>query len=89
MRDVRNIGTQLAQIIEHVQTLLPCFESVHGAVQAQADGARQISDSMVQLSEAVDEASATLRTNSGTVGQLTQASMDLQKEISGFRVDLA
>ncbi len=89
VRDVRNIGTQLAQIIEHVQTLLPCFESVHGAVQAQADGARQISDSMVQLSEAVDEASATLRTNSGTVGQLTQASMDLQKEISGFRVDLA
>jgi methyl-accepting chemotaxis protein WspA len=89
VRDVRNIGSQLAQIIEHVQTLLPCFESVHGAVQAQADGARQISDSMVQLSEAVDEASGTLRDNASTVGELTQASMDLQKEVSGFRVDLA
>lgn len=89
VRDVRTIGSQLAQIIEHVQTLLPCFESVHGAVQAQADGARQISDSMVQLSEAVEDASGALHTNSNTVGELSQASMDLQKEVGSFRVDLA
>lgn len=89
VRDVRNIGSQLAQIIEHVQTLLPCFESVHGAVQAQADGARQISDSMVQLSEAVDNASGTLRNSAGTISELNQVTSDLQKEVSGFRVDLA
>ena len=89
VRDVSNIGTQLAQIIEHVQTLLPCFESVHGAVQAQADGARQISDSMVQLGEAVEDASGTIRSKEGTVNELTQASTDLQKEISAFRVDMA
>ncbi len=89
VRDVRNIGSQLAQIIEHVQTLLPCFESVHGAVQAQADGARQISDSMVQLSEAVEDASGILRDNSGMVTELFQASSELQKEVSSFRVDMA
>ncbi len=88
VRDVRNIGTQLTQIIEHVQTLLPCFESVHGAVQAQADGAQQISDSMVQLSEAVDHTSGTLRDATNTVSELSQASNDLQKEIGSFRVDM-
>ena len=80
VRDVRNIGSQFAQIIEHVQTLLPCFESVHGAVQAQADGARQISDSMGKLGEAVDEASHTLKDASVTVTELNRSANDCKKK---------
>ena len=89
VRDVRNIGSQLTQIIEHVQTLLPCFESVHGAVQAQADGARQISDSMGKLSDAVDEASQSLKDASLTVIELTRSANDLQKEVLEYKVDVS
>lgn len=87
VRDVRNIGTQLAQIIAHVQTLIPCFDSVHSAVQAQAEGAQQISDSMAQLNEAVEQASSSLEHASGTIGAVVEAADDLQNEIAGFVVD--
>jgi methyl-accepting chemotaxis protein WspA len=87
VRDVRNIGSQLAQIIAHVQTLIPCFDSVHSAVQAQAEGAQQISDSMSQLNEAVEQASSSLRSASGTLGTVVEAAGELQREISEFVVD--
>jgi len=48
---VRNVGTQLAQIIEQVQALTPRFESVLEGMGAQAQGAQQISESMIQLNE--------------------------------------
>lgn len=89
VRDVRNIGSQLAQIITHVQTLIPCFDSVHSAVQAQAEGAQQISDSMTQLNEAVEQASSSLKHASGTIGTVVEAATELQSEISGFVVDKA
>lgn len=87
VRDVRNIGSQLAQIITHVQTLIPCFDSVHRAVQDQAEGAQQISDSMSQLNEAVEQASFSLKTASGTLGTVAEAAGDLQREIAAFVVD--
>ncbi len=89
VRDVRNIGSQLTQIIAHVQTLLPCFESVHGAVQAQADGARQISDSMGQLGGAVGEASQVLKEASLAVIELDRSANDLQKEVLEYKLDLS
>lgn len=89
VRDVRNIGSQLAQIIAHVQTLIPCFDSVHSAVQAQAEGAQQISDSMTQLNEAVEQASSSLRHASGTIGNVVEAAGELQREIATFVVDKA
>lgn len=87
VRDVRNIGSQLAQIIIHVQTLIPCFDSVHSAVQAQAEGAQQISDSMSQLNDAVEQASSSLKNASGNLGKVADAAGDLQREISDFVVD--
>lgn len=87
VRDVRNIGSQLAQIIEHVQTLIPCFDSVHSAVQAQAEGARQISDSMVELNDAVEQASTSLQRASGTIDNVVESAGELQREISDFVVD--
>lgn len=87
VQDVRSIGSQLTQIIEQVQTLLPRFESVHEGVHAQAEGAQQISESMIQLSEAVKQTDKSLAETSRVVIELNQAAKDLQTQVSGFRVD--
>lgn len=88
VNDVRNIGTQLVQIIKHVQTLIPCFESVHGSVQGQADGARQISEAMIQLSSSMDQALSSLRNTQGTVNVAVQTAHDLKQEIKEYVVDV-
>lgn len=87
VRDVRTVGSQLVQIIQQVQTLIPCFDSVHSAVQTQAEGARQISDSMSQLSEAVEHASSTLQRAGSSITNVVEVTQDLQREVSTFVVD--
>lgn len=81
VRDVRMIGSQLAQIIEHVQTLLPSFASVHSAVQTQSDGAQHISDSMVHLNDAVEKTAALLSNASGKMQHLRESAKKLQTEV--------
>jgi len=85
--DVRNIGGRLTQIIEQVQTLLPQFEMVHEGVQGQAEGASQISDSMVQLTDAVEQTTRSLNETNSVVIELNDSARELQKEVSGFKVD--
>jgi len=87
VEDVRSIGGQLTQIIDQVQTLLPQFEAVHEGVEAQAEGAGQISNSMVQLSDAVEQTTHSLSETNRVVVELNESAKDLQKEVSGFKVD--
>ena len=49
MHDVQQVGGQLSQIIEQVQALAPRFETVNEGMQAQATGAEQISEALLQL----------------------------------------
>jgi len=51
-RKCKQIGeTNCLQIIQRVQTLAPSFESVNEGMQAQATGAEQISEALLQLTE--------------------------------------
>lgn len=87
--DIRNIGLQLTQIIEEVQALLPRFDTVHEGVLAQSQGAQQISDSMVQLSENVGQTTNAIEEANLVVSRLNLSAKELQSEISGFKVEEA
>jgi len=84
--EVRQIGGQLAHIIEQVQTLTPRFESVNEGMQSQSHGAQQISDGMVQLNDATQQTVESLRQSSLSIDTLKNASNKLQNGVSKFTV---
>ncbi len=84
--EVRQIGGQLAQIIEEVQTLTPRFDAVNEGMQSQSHGAQQISDGMVQLNEATQQTVESLRQSSHSINTLKDAAHKLQDGVSQFRV---
>ncbi len=84
--EVRQIGGQLAQIIEEVQTLTPRFEAVNEGMQSQSHGAHQISDGMVQLNEATQQTVESLRQSGISINTLKEAANKLQNGVSQFRV---
>ena len=84
---VSTVGSDLGGIIEQVRTLRPRFDTVEQGMEAQALGAQQISDAMVQLNEAAQQTADTLRETNDALDQLTQASHELQNEIARFKLD--
>jgi len=86
VNEVRQIGGQLAQIIEEVQTLTPRFDSVNEGMQSQSHGAQQISDSMIQLNEATQQTVISLQQSNVSVDTLNEAANSLQDAVSQFRI---
>lgn len=86
MEDIRNIGVQLAQIIEQVQSLTPRFDSVNRGMEAQSEGAQQISETMAQLAETSLQTADALREINSSIAQLNEAANGLRHEISKFKV---
>ena len=79
------IGGQLARIIEQVQSLGPRFESVNEGMESQSIGARQISEAMLQLSDATRATAESQRESARVVQGLNQAAQVLHREVSSFR----
>jgi methyl-accepting chemotaxis protein WspA len=86
VQEVRTVGAQLAQIIEQVQELTPRFEAVGEGMEAQSQGAQQISDSMVPLNETARQTAVSLTEINRALDNLTRASRDMQDEISHFKI---
>jgi methyl-accepting chemotaxis protein WspA len=86
MEDIRNIGVQLAQIIEQVQSLTPRFDSVNRGMEAQSEGAQQISETMAQLAETSHQTADALREINSSIAQLNEAAQGMRQEISRFKV---
>jgi methyl-accepting chemotaxis protein WspA len=84
--DVRQVGAQLAHIIEQVDTLIPRFEEVNTGMTSQSQGAQQIRDAIVQLSESAQQTADSLRQSNGAIMQLNDAARRLQDGASHFRV---
>jgi methyl-accepting chemotaxis protein WspA len=76
----------LAQIIHQVQTLTPRFQAVHEGMHAQATGAQQISDTLVQLSEAAQQTAESLRQSNLAIEQLNGAARGLQTSVARFKL---
>lgn len=85
--DVRQVGSQLAHIIEQVDALIPRFEEVNEAVSSQAQGGQQIRDAIVQLSESAQQTADSLRQSNGAIMQLNEAALRLQEGASHFQVN--
>jgi methyl-accepting chemotaxis protein len=84
--DVRQVGSQLAHIIEQVETLIPRFDEVNQGMASQSQGAQQIRDAIVQLSESAQQTADSLRQSNGAILQLNEAAGRLHQGASHFRV---
>ena len=84
--DVGKISGQLAEIIERVQTISPRFEEINVAVGSQSDDALNISGSMTNLKEELQETLESFRETYDAIQQLTDAAKGLQDGVSRFKV---
>ncbi len=86
VREVSEISGQIGRIIEQVQGLGPRFESVNEGMESQSIGAHQISEAMVQLSDATVATAESQREAARVIQVLEQAARVLHREVSLFRV---
>ncbi|GAB7535886.1 methyl-accepting chemotaxis protein [Burkholderia sp. 3C] len=87
MLDVQQVGSQLSQIINEVQTLAPRFVLVNEGMQTQASGAEQITQALSQLSEAAQQTAESLRQSSQAIDDLTLVASGLRTSVSRFKVE--
>src|SRR5262249_3754186 len=81
---VQPVSDELSQIIHHVQTLTPNFESVSEGMQSQSLGAQQISEALSQLGEASKQSVESLRQSNLAIEKLNDASRGLQDGVARF-----
>ena len=84
--DVRQVSSQLNHIIAQVRELTPRFESVNEGMHFQAQGADQIKQAIVQLSESAQQTVASLRQSNIVIERLNEAAHGLQSGVSRFKV---
>jgi methyl-accepting chemotaxis protein WspA len=87
VREVNEISGQIARIITQVQGLGPRFESVNEGMESQSVGARQITEAMIQLSEATRNTAESQRDAVRAIELLDQAARVLHQEVSRFNVN--
>ncbi len=83
---VQQIGGQLSEIIQQVQTLAPRFEAVHEGMQAQATGAEQITQAFTQLNEAVQQTVESLQQSTTAIDELNEVANGLRGGVSRFKL---
>ena len=84
-QEVRTVKAQLAQIIAQVQTLSPRFDTVHAGMQAQAQGAQQISAAMVQLRDTAQQTMASWQASARAIAQLSKVSQSTRGHNGALR----
>ncbi|MDF2643841.1 MAG: methyl-accepting chemotaxis protein, partial [Pseudomonas sp.] len=86
MFEVTQVGEQLSQIIHQVQALAPRVLMVNEGMQAQATGAEQINQALVQLADASSQTVDSLRQASSAIDELSQVAAGLRGGVSRFKV---
>lgn len=86
IQEVQQAGEQLSLIIQQVQTLAPRFVLVNEGMQAQANGAEQISDALAQLTESSQQTVQSLRQSADAIGGLNQVASALRGAVARFRL---
>ena len=87
VEEIRQVSGLLAQIIRQVQTLTPRFTTVSEGMHAQATGAQQISETLIQLSEAAHQTADSLRHSTLAIEQLNEAARGLQTGVARFKLE--
>jgi methyl-accepting chemotaxis protein WspA len=86
IQEVQQVGEQLSLIIQQAQALAPRFVAVNEGMQAQANGAEQISDALAQLSESSQQTVQSLRQSAEAIGGLNQVASALRGAVARFRL---
>ncbi|MDB6040031.1 MAG: hypothetical protein JWM99_3872 [Verrucomicrobiales bacterium] len=82
--EVTGIGSQFGSVIEQVRTLLPRFETVHEGMQSQSQGAQQISEAMLNLTEVARLSTVSLQEFNSASRRLHAAVAGLEEEVTRF-----
>lgn len=86
VEDVQSVSWQLTEIIEQVREITPRFASVNQGMEAQSDGAEQITEVMLHLSHTGSQTADALREINYAIAQLNETAQDLKQEISQFKL---
>jgi methyl-accepting chemotaxis protein WspA len=86
MMEVQEVGQQLSQIIGQVQSLAPRVLMVNDGMKTQASGAVQITQALLQLSEAAQQTVDSLRQSTSAIDDLTLVANGLRTGVSRFKV---
>ncbi|MGI4816093.1 MAG: methyl-accepting chemotaxis protein, partial [Janthinobacterium lividum] len=86
MLEVRHVGAQLSQVIQHVQALAPRFMMVNDGMQTQATNAEQITQALTQLSEAAQQTVESLHQSRQAIDDLTHTANGLRTGVSRFKL---
>ena len=86
VENVKQAGTQLEKIIDQAQALAPHVESVNEGLQAQIEGAGQINEAMINLSEAAQQTADFVRQSNNAINELKKAAQGLQEGAAIFKV---
>ncbi len=89
VQEVNQVGSQLNDIIRHVQALTPRFESVNEGMQMHAVGAQQISAALIQLGDSTQQTVQSLRQSNAIIERLNEATSMLRNAVSQFKLDSA
>jgi methyl-accepting chemotaxis protein WspA len=88
VNEARGVAEHLSGMMDQVRKLAPRFDLVLQGMQSQAVGASQISETMMQLSDASQQSVDSLKATSEAVHQLQYAASDLQQSVATFAVNL-
>jgi len=84
--ELRLAGEGIVKILEQVQAIAPRFQSVSVGVEAQANQAEQIGQSLRQLGAAASQAEATLQRSHALIEQLDGAARGLESSVARFKL---
>jgi methyl-accepting chemotaxis protein WspA len=85
--EVAAVGDQLGSIIAAVQGLTGRFDQVNEGMRVQSQGAEQIREAVIHLSEGAHQTSISLREFNKATDHLREAVGGLKEEVSRFTVD--
>lgn len=84
--EARQLAEQLSEVMEQVRQLTPRFDIVLQGMQSQSVGAQQITETMIQLSDASQQTVESLKATSEAVKELQYAAGELQSSVATFAV---
>ncbi len=86
LEEIQQVGGQLSQVIEQVQTLAPRLEAVNEGMRSQTTGGEQITDAFVQLTEAMQQAADAIRQSNVAIEDVRQVATGLSSGVSRFKL---
>jgi methyl-accepting chemotaxis protein WspA len=84
--DVHQVSAQLDRVLQQVQTLTPQIETVHASLRAQAEGARQISESATRFGDFSRASADAQRQAFDTIESFESAARRMQESAARFHL---